>query len=118
MFLIVVKIWEPTVPPQGAPMEPLPGATFENPFRRPCLFIVTDFKPFLEMPVMFLIVVKIWEPMVPLQGATFEKSPPAPLLTYCGMLGINCTQISARKMNPGLMQHYFEWDSHGDPKMS
>ena len=70
MFLIVVKIWEPTVPPHGAPMEPL-------------------------------------------QGATFEKSPPAPLLTYCGMLGINCTQISARKMNPGLMQHYFEWDSHG-----
>ena len=29
------------------------------------------------------------------------------------MLGINSTQISARKMNPGLTQHYFEWDSHG-----
>ena len=69
----------------------------------------------------FLIAVKICEsqgpthgaPMEPLQRATFEKSVPAPLLTYCGMLGINCTQISARKMNPGLTQHYFEWDSHG-----
>jgi hypothetical protein len=29
------------------------------------------------------------------------------------MLGINSTQISARKTNPGLTQHYFEWDSHG-----
>ena len=40
MFLIVVKIWEPTVPPQGAPMEPPWGATIENPFWRPCLLIV------------------------------------------------------------------------------
>ena len=31
----------------GAPMEPpapIQGATFENPFRRPCSLIVTDFK--------------------------------------------------------------------------
>ena len=46
MFLIVIKICEPTGPAHGAPMEPLQGATFENPFRRPSLFIVTDFKPF------------------------------------------------------------------------
>ena len=51
MFLIVVKICEYQGPPHGAPMESLQGATFENPFRRPCLFIVTDFKPFLEVPV-------------------------------------------------------------------
>ena len=69
----------------------------------------------------FLIAVKICEsqgpthgaPMEPLQRATFEKSVPAPLLSYCGMLGINSTQISARKTNQGMTQHYFEWDSHG-----
>ena len=47
MFLIVVKIREPTVPPMEPPWSPSRGlATFENPFRHPCLFIVTDFKPF------------------------------------------------------------------------
>ena len=51
MFLIVVKICEYQGPPHGAPMESLQGATFENPFRHPCLFVVTDFKPFLEVPV-------------------------------------------------------------------
>ena len=100
------------------------GLPFENPFRRPCLFIVTDFKTISRGASDFFDCGKNLgthgaphgAPMEPLQGATFEKSPPAPLLTYCGMLGINCTQISARKMNPGLMQHYFEWDSHGvDP---
>ena len=34
---------EPPAPPME-PQAPKPGATFENPFRRPCLFIVTDFK--------------------------------------------------------------------------
>ena len=65
----------------GAPGPPNQGATFENPFRRPCLFIVTDFKPFLEVPLMFLIVAKNCEPkgppngapMEPLQWATFEN---------------------------------------------
>ena len=64
------------------PQAPHTGATFENPFRRPCLFIVTDFKPFLEVPVMFLIVVKICEPKTqkclraPLEtvGSHFHKS--------------------------------------------
>ena len=37
MFLIVVKIWEPTVPPHGAPMEPLQGATFEKSVPAPLL---------------------------------------------------------------------------------
>ena len=53
----LVKIWEPHGPLQGAPgpppREPPPPpqwATFENLFRRPCLLIVTDFKPFLEVP--------------------------------------------------------------------
>ena len=84
------------------PWSPSRGLPLKNLFRRPCLLIVTDFKPFLEVPVTFLIVVKICEsqgpthgaPMEPLQRATFEKSVPASLLTYCGMLGINCTQIS------------------------
>ena len=86
MFLIVVKICEYQGPPHGAPMESLQGATFENPFRRPCLFIVTDFKPFLEVPVQFLIAVKICEP----QGATFEKSVPASLLIFCDKLDFLC----------------------------
>ena len=56
-------------------MEPLQGATFENPFRRPSLFIVKDFKLFLEVPVTFLIVVKNWESQGPTHGAPME--PPA-----------------------------------------
>ena len=58
MFLIVVKIWEPTVPPWS-----------------PCLLIVTDFKPFLEVPVTFLIVVKICESQGPTHGAPSRGLP-------------------------------------------
>ena len=35
--------WSPPAPP-WSPRPPIQGATFENPFRRPCLLIVTDFK--------------------------------------------------------------------------
>ena len=72
MFLdLGENLGTPGAPP-WSPRPPIQGATFENPFRRPCLLIVTDFKPFLEVPVMFLIVVKIWEPTVPPHGAPME----------------------------------------------
>ena len=51
MFLDLGKNLGTSGAPHGAPMEPpwsprppIQGATFENPFRRPCLLIATDFK--------------------------------------------------------------------------
>ena len=83
--------------PPGPPMEPPAphsgGYLLKIRSGAPAYLLWLISKPYLEVPVIFLIVVKIWEPTVPphgapmepLQGATFEKSPPAPLLTYCGM---------------------------------
>ena len=59
----------PPPAPHGAPGPPSRVLPLKIRSGTPCLLIVTDFKPFLELPVMFLIVVKIWEPMVPPQGA-------------------------------------------------
>ena len=136
------KLWIPGAhpwSPHGAPGPPSRGLPLNNPFRRPSLFIVTDFKPFSrgasnvfdcgknlwipgaapwsphgvppggylwksvpaplliycdwfqEVPVMFLIVIKICEPKGPPHGAPMEpllggylwKSVPTPLLICC-----------------------------------
>ena len=79
------------------PRPPIQRATFEKPFRRPCLLIVTDFKPFargasdvsdwgknlgthgapqgapMEPP---------WSPQGAPPGGYLWQSVPAPLLTY------------------------------------
>ena len=84
------------------PWSPIQGATFENPFRRPCLFIVTNYEGYLMTYYQYYhqelsdggnLRIYLWGlPMVATYGgylwwlpmvATFEKSVPAPLLIYC-----------------------------------
>ena len=71
-FWVLVKIWEPQGPPHGAPRPPhgAPGPQTRGlPLKirsgAPAHLLWLISKPFLEVPVMFLIVVKIWEPTVP-----------------------------------------------------
>ena len=76
----------PPPAPHGAPGPPSRVLPLKIRSGTPCLLIVTDFKPFLELPVMFLIVVKIWEPMVPPMELPWSPSRGLPLKIRSGTL--------------------------------
>ena len=74
MFLdLGENLGTPGAPP-WSPRLPIQGATFENPFRRPCLFIVTDFKTISRGASYVFDCGK---------NLGTHGAPMEPLLTYC-----------------------------------